>query len=305
MTRLGWTPEERSQVSSFLRSDVRRRLMIARVRARTAVQPHGASEDPILLLGCPRSGTTLLFDLLQQHEGLVSLDEEGHVYWSAYHHPRRGGWRSDEVCAEDLLSRERKYVDTAFAMLGNGRPLDKTPKNVLRIAYLRALYPRARIVLAVRDGRATVASLLEGWRKRRGASYLLPTRLRLSDYDSRIWRYVLPPGWEKLQGTDLPTVATRQYLASSSAALQHRDLIDAVVRYEELVDSPVETMRALLKQLSLSPSAAVEQAAAHLDEHDRGAISAPRRDKWRAVEADLTPHRAAIEVQMRQWGYVV
>lgn len=178
----------------FARRELSRRLAVGRGRLRARLTEPEPARPPVLLVGCPRSGTTLLFGLLQHHPGLVSLPDEGHAYWSAYHHPSRHGWASDALAAEDVAPGERRYLDAMLASLGEGRPLDKTPKNVLRLPYLRAMFPEATVVLVVRDGRATVASLLEAWRRRRGASYLLPERVRLADYDSRLWRYVLPPG---------------------------------------------------------------------------------------------------------------
>lgn len=270
---------------------------------RARMQPRRLSDPPVFLVGCPRSGTTLLFELLRKHPSLTSIPDEGHVFWSAYNHPRRHGWRSDALGRIDATAREHRYLETALAALGSGRPLDKTPKNVLRLPYLRAHFPDAHIILLVRDGRATVASLLEGWRRRRGASYLLPEPLRLRDYDSRIWRYILPPGWRELQGSELANVATIQYERSLAAARAHRNLVDVVVRYENLVDDPLGTLESLLQSLGLQDSEPVRQAARRVPEVHRGAISPPHPDKWRAVEADLSPYLARIHAQMDTWGY--
>lgn len=287
----------------LLRAEVGRGLRIARGRVAARVRPRELSSDPVFLVGCPRSGTTLLFELLKNHPDVVSLEDEGHVYWTAFNHPRNHDWSSDALNAADVTGVEHRYLDTAFVSLGPGRPLDKTPKNVLRLPYLREHYPTARIVLLVRDGRATVASLLEGWRRRRGGSYLLPERLRLRDYDSRIWRYILPPGWRSLQGAELAGVATAQYEASLRAASANRALVDAVVHYEDLLANPITTMDRLLNDVALAPAAAVADAAARLSGIRQGSISPPRQDKWRDVAPDLAPYMDRLEDQMSTWGY--
>lgn len=304
LTRSALTAGLGEDVGGFVRRELGRRVSTTRGRFVAATRPRRPNQPPILLVGCPRSGTTLLFDLLQHHPDLVSLADEGHSYWTAFNHPRRHGWRSDELTAADATSRERRYVETRLAGLGAGRPLDKTPKNVLRLPYLRALFPEATIVLVVRDGRATVASLLEAWRRRRGASYLLPESLRLRDYDSRLWRYVLPPDWRSLQGTDLATVATHQYVSCTAAATRDLALVDAMVRYEDLVADAVGETNRLLSQIGLPEDLGVRNYAARLPEHTRGSLSAPRPDKWLTVAADLGPHRDAIFTHASAFGYV-
>jgi hypothetical protein len=295
--------EQRAEVLSLARAEARRELRVLSGKWQARRRPGTLVEEPVFLVGCPRSGTTLLFELLREHPGLSSMPDEGHVFWSAYNHPRRHDWRSDELGARDVTDREHRYLETVLASLGSGRALDKTPKNVLRLPYLREHFPRAHIVFMVRDGRSTVASLLEGWRRRRGASYLLPEPLRLRDYQSRIWRYILPPGWRDLQGRELAEVATVQYERSLDAATLNHDLIDVTVRYEDLVANPVETVESLMASLGLSVSDAVRQAAREVPHVPRGSISAPRADKWREVETDLRPYLPRIEARMERWGY--
>jgi sulfotransferase family protein len=259
----------------------------------------------VFLVGCPRSGTTLLFELLRTHPQLASTPREGHVLWSAYNHPRRHGWRSDALGEEDVSMREHRYLETMLAGLGPGRPLDKTPKNVLRLPYLRKHFPAAHIILLIRDGRSTVASLLEGWRLRRGASYLLPRPVELRDYRSRIWRYLLPPGWRGLSGTELANVATTQYEHAMKAASIHRNLVDVLVRYEDLVDDPTTTVSRILHEVGLARSDSVYRAANTVQGMPRGALSPPRPDKWKDVADDLAPYLQRIEHTMRAWRYDV
>ena len=297
-------PSEREVRRELLRRELRRRAMVTRHRVQARVRPAVPDQPPILLLGCPRSGTTLLFNLLAEHPQVGAMPEEGHVFWTAYNHPARHGWDSDALDAQHASPAERRYVRSAMARLPGGpRPLDKTPKNVLRLPYLRALLPEATVVVAVRDGRSTVASLLEGWRRRRGVAYLLPERLRLRDYDSRAWSYILPPGWRDLHGTELAAVATAQYLASSRAARAHLAPGDVVVRYEALVEDPVGTSTDLLARLDLPASEEVRRAAEALPTRTSGAISAPRPDKWREVAEDLAPYLPEIEDETQAWSH--
>ena len=291
-------------LGQYLRRELRREALTARRKLAARMRPQEPKSPPILLVGCPRSGTTLLYTLLAEHREIAAIDQEGHVLWAAYNHPRRHGWSSDALGADDVTEVERRYVRSTLARFpGGARPLDKTPKNVLRVPYLRALLPEATIVFVIRDGRATAASLLEGWRRRRGVSYYLPERLRLRDYEGRAWSYVLPAGWRDLQGSELAAVVTSQYLASSRAARAALTSSDVVVRYEDLVRDPEGVSEDLLHQLNLSPSSEIGEAARALPTRVRGAITPPRPEKWRSSADDLAPYLSQIEEEMHQWGY--
>ncbi len=135
-----------------------------------------APAKPILIVGCPRSGTTLLLQALLRSGELRSVQGEGHILWDEFHHPRDRGWDSDALGAGDLTRREREYVFRAIRMLVRGRRfVDKTPESCLRIGYLDALFPDATFVFLRRRAADNVNSLLEAWRARpRFVKYRLP-----------------------------------------------------------------------------------------------------------------------------------
>jgi hypothetical protein len=116
--------------------------------------PRRLPERPIMVIGCPRSGTTLLFRLLRKLPGVVSIGAEGHPLWETFHHPRGCTWRSSALGADDVGGVERRYVAWTIALVaGRGRFVDKTPRNALRLPYLDAMFPDATFVYLYRDGR--------------------------------------------------------------------------------------------------------------------------------------------------------
>jgi hypothetical protein len=79
-----------------------------------------APKRPILLVGCPRSGTSILLRALLQSSELRSVQSEGHILWDAYHHPRDRGWDSDatvEVSEQSTtaLDSPRDVLDAVLA----------------------------------------------------------------------------------------------------------------------------------------------------------------------------------------------
>ena len=145
------------------------RRSVPRVARPLSLIARGAAppERPILVLGCPRSGTSLLLQALLRSPELRSVQSEGHILWDEFHHPRDNGWDSDALTAADVSDREREYVYLAIRLFTRGRRfVDKTPESCLRVPYLDALFPDATFVFLRRRAADNVSSLLEAWRAR-------------------------------------------------------------------------------------------------------------------------------------------
>jgi hypothetical protein len=154
----------------------------------------GAVNPYFFVVGCPRSGTTLLRRMLDAHPRLAMMPRETHFIPRIYE--RRAGLTIegevtpavvDELLAdrhfarlgidrealEQLLTREEptpyaSLVSRIFDMQGRARGTelvgDKTPGYVRHLRTLHALWPETRFVHLIRDGRDVGLSLLE-WRK--------------------------------------------------------------------------------------------------------------------------------------------
>jgi hypothetical protein len=165
----------------------------------------------------------------------------------------------------------------------------------------------------MRDGRATVSSLINGWRDETGLfpGRRLPVDLAIEGYDGNTWKFVAPPGWvEFATGHTLAEVCAFQWTACMDAILEAKALVRAdrwiEVRYERFVASPSEETARILDALHLDREAAVMDRARTLDRRVTKATTAPRPDKWR----DENPKEVAeilplIEPTMRRLGYEV
>ena len=251
-------------------------------------------ERPILVLGCPRSGTTLLLQALLRCPGLRSVQSEGHILWDEFHHPRERGWDSDALIAADITTRERAYVYAATRLWTRGsRFVDKTPESCLRVPYLDALFPDASFVFLRRRAADNVSSLMEAWRARpRFVKYRLPERLTgLGAMSGDRWSFVLVPGWRELVAAPLEEICARQYTACNDAVLEaRRDLprsrwVD--VSYEDLVGAPVDELERICGELGARFG---EQARAYASELAQApaatALTEPRPGKWRDQNRD-------------------
>jgi hypothetical protein len=276
----------------------RRRHHVAGAILRTAspVLPRKAApRDPVFIIGSPRSGTTMLLNMLDRSPALASLGMGSHFLWEMYHpfDPQQG----HAVGPEAITVGERRTLNfTIDRICGGIRYLDKYPRMCLRVEYLHAMYPDAWFVYISRDGRAAASSMMTGWRTegKFGAGTELPLPLQIEGYDGDVWKFLVPPGWQEYaQGHTLAEVCAFQWAAANAAVLDARERIASKrfvsVRYEQLVERPTETVGGLLDAIGL-PHDGVLEWASQLDQRvSRTAVTPPRPDKWR----DENP--AAIE----------
>jgi tetratricopeptide (TPR) repeat protein len=108
-----------------------------------------ASVQPIFIVGMPRSGSTLIEQILASHAGVQSLGEAAILPRLAVHDLPPG----DEVAASRLRDMAKAYLAAARRAGWDGRRriLDKTLENYLHAGLIRLVFPRAAILHARRD----------------------------------------------------------------------------------------------------------------------------------------------------------
>jgi tetratricopeptide (TPR) repeat protein len=114
--------------------------------------------DPVFVVGFPRSGTTLLEQLLDAHPDLASFDEQPFVQRLAKQLYARGETIQAALRTLDTDARQHLrdgYFAAVDAVLptpatGSVQPVDKNPLNLLRLPLLPHEFPDARIILSVR-----------------------------------------------------------------------------------------------------------------------------------------------------------
>jgi len=122
-----------------------------------------ATPAPAFLIGFPRSGTTLLEQVLATHAGVVCLGETDHLF-EAFSVVLKDGDLFDRVSA--LTAAEIETVRSAYLELvradapaAQGKLIvDKHPLHITLLPLINKIWPDAKIVLSLRDPRDVVLS---------------------------------------------------------------------------------------------------------------------------------------------------
>jgi len=131
------------------------------------VLPQNAPQNiPIVIItGVPRSGTSILGRVLDQHPQ-ISTWVEPYYIWD--YHFREAP--HDQLTADDATEKVRHRICGAFSKyrktLKADIVADKSPRLCLKIPFVRKVFPEARYIFIVRDGRDTILSMWRQWQKK-------------------------------------------------------------------------------------------------------------------------------------------
>lgn len=243
---------------------VRRRLL-ARAWWRS---PH---HDPvaIFIIGCGRSGTTLLGELFANH-ATVRYRYEPYASWAAIQPVTdclQLYSRGEHHCLLDASAvtptargRFRRLMSPPTGLM----LVEKSPINALRLGYLDAMTPAARFVHIVRDGTDVTSSIQE----KAAVTRRMALRPALNDWWgvgdakwSALVRDGVAAGYYSDEVGQLTTDAQRgayEWLLSLRQVDAWRERLGSrlvELRYVDLIDDPRTTIAAVAESLGLSCSA--------------------------------------------------
>ena len=287
----------------------------ARLRLRQAAHlpglvAGGRLDRPIFIIGAPRSGTSILFSVLRSSPQVAHWPGEAHEVWEADHHPALRGWDSNVLVASDATPRTSSRIAREFFLVAGARKrlIDKTPRNALRVPFVDAIFPDARYVFLMREGRDNVNSLINAWRTPRYRTYRMDDPHSIPGVDPHWWKFVLYPGWRDDSAGPLERVCARQWAASNEHALDALGRLpgarSTTIRYEELVERPEAEIGRVLAFLELPPDAAVMSKAAALNRTPINVVTPPERGKWRRENPkEIEAIAPLIAPTMERMGY--
>jgi Sulfotransferase family len=272
-------------------------------------------------VGCPKSGTTLLRRMVDAHP-LVAIPNEQH--WLPKWFEQRNGVTPEGLATPELISKLLEYerfsrmcidreklerlmesdgpieyssfVSGVFDLYGKarGKPLvgDKTPSYVRRIGTLHALWPKAKFVHLIRDGRDVYLSTIN-WNR----AFKITRRFAAWSQDpvttAAFW-------WE-----------WNVRLGRESGGLLEQDLY-CELRHEALIANPPEECAKLCKFLGVPYEDAMldfrksrERTQPGLDAKKARQPVISRLEDWRRQmpRADIERFEAAVGDLLDELGY--
>ena len=208
---------------------------------------------PVFIIGCGRSGTTALGEVLGRHSRLAYLNEPRDIWlyeprtdvWSARSRVRGGQLR---LTSGDVQPTAAARIRRAFAaevrLQRAERLVEKLPINAFRVGWLAGMFPDALFVHLIRHGLEVAASIARH-----------AERAAWFGVEGYKWRLLAERAGERGEA-DLVELCTDdfrrgllEWRLSVSTALDDLAELSAQrqleVRYEQLVDQPVEVCRRL------------------------------------------------------------
>ena len=120
------------------------------------LKPPRDKQSPVFVVGFPRSGTTLLEQMLDAHPDFCAMDERAFIHdlterMNLVSQPYPAALADlTETEAEQLRSVYASMVRKVVPDLGARRLVDKNPLNMLCLPMIARLFPEARIILCLR-----------------------------------------------------------------------------------------------------------------------------------------------------------
>lgn len=250
--------------------------------------------SPVFLIGFPRSGTTLLNQILDSHRGIQTLEEKpcaSNLVTEFYKLTHRHADGLSQLTPQDIKLLRDIYYSTANQFVGldpNKVFVDKFPLNLVYARILYKVFPKAKYIFALRH-----------------------------PCDSALSCYMHSFGYNAAMA-NFSDIATTVNLLSKAQDLWRR-FVDEVqvpvfqLRYEDLVSNFVGETGRLLDFLELPWDENIEKHAEKA--RARGFIDTPSYDqvteplynraigRWKQYEPLFRPNEAVMRKMCETYGY--
>lgn len=254
------------------------------------------ANSPVFIVGFPRSGTTLLEQMLDAHPALQSMDERPFFNLLADQLGDHGIevpadlGKLDQHACDELRKGYLIMACSKIQRRWDARLVDKNPLNMLWLPMIHRLFPQAQFILALRH----------------------PCDVLISNYMQNYRASVLVAA-----STSIERLA-RAYVAAMACWLHHDEVFKPnvlVSRYEDLVADPAAQTRRLADFLGLKDASPL----LNFDQHarDKGYIATPSYtqviqpvnrkglNRWHRYREALAPALPILAPMLEHWGYSV
>lgn len=229
-----------------------------------------AEQRVAFIIGCPRSGTSILGELLDTSPNVYYAGESNQPFWHSlspddYHHEQ-----DESHMTEDIINQVRGRFAEQYPT--DKLVIDKTPPNILRLPMLYAAFPDAYYIHIVRHGLDVACSLVPGLSSDSG------------------WSHLKPKHWEGLQicYKNTQELAANLWLYVSqkiiSESMLRRIKHWHQVRFEDLIQKTEEETLALFEFLELPIGMGTVKFMDQIDNDPVDGYNAMGQDFWQTSQ---------------------
>jgi len=249
---------------------------------------------PVFLVGFPRSGTTLMEQMLASHPEIQTMEEKGAVGAMLLKFRMLTDGESDSLAALDegeireLQSVYFGEVQRHMVVRPGATFIDKLPLNIVDVPLIWRVFPDAKFILAIRHPcDSCLSCLMQDFSMNEAMASFCSLESTVNTYSA------VMTAWQKYVQI-LPLT-------------YHR------IRYEDLIADVEGQMRSLLDFLGVGWNASVMEHTAHAQ--NKGAINTPSyhqvtqpiyqsaKYRWKRYEAAFKPVLSQLHPFIDYFGY--
>jgi len=247
---------------------------------------------PIIIIGAGRSGTNILRDSICTFKGFETwpCDEINYIW-------RHGNIKhsNDRFQSDEATPKVKNYIQKQFEAFEKTSNADyvveKTCANSLKVPFINVIFPNAKYIFLIRDGRDVTSSAKQRWtaslelkyiwKKVKyvpvsdipyyGSRYLINRIKKLFTEEKRLayWGPIYPSMRQDLKKFSLLEVCALQWKTCVETANADLDKVDEErvyrLRYKDFVQNPVEAMRGIMNFLNQDvTSVQIENSVRHV-----------------------------------------
>lgn len=270
-------------------------------------------DAPVFIVAAPRSGSTMLFEALKENKDFWTIGDESHQVFESIKelHPAANGFASNRLDATHLdntiggaivggfTRRLRTNNGQLFTDFGVDqqpstlRFLEKTPKNALRIPFLKALFPNAKFIFLHRQAEPNIASIMDAWKSGNFVTYP-----KLPKWEGLPWSLLLCPQWQRFNGKPLAEIAAWQWASTNKQILDDLRFLNqqdwCSISYESILADKASALRSLCEFADVPFGPRMQALIAQSLPQSKYTVSAPNAQKWRKYETDI--HQAMTQI---------
>jgi hypothetical protein len=281
-------------------------------------------KPPVFIFGNTRSGTTIVQKVMATHAGIAEWYEPNALWLFA-----DPGRMHDEFDESDATYKVKQYIRNRFLKYqkrhGNCVVVEKTPQNILRIPYVRAIFPEAAFLYIVRNPFSFISSVEYKWQRPVTGSGIvrrlkdLPLsqlhhwvrRYLIQQINKRILRKKYLSIWgprykgiqDDLKTRDQLTIIARQWAIPSRKAEKDLDAFEdgqiLRLKYEDFVDNPIHDLERICAHCQIGMNNEMVNATKEM-------VKSDRKIKWQRFDpralARIIPE---IGDEMQRHGYEI